>query len=185
MVISILLATASTIYQRQKGEQSIFVQLGNEETAPLVFSIAVAAIFLADRTGIWLKEQKHYDGLTFALLCFGSLLYGLVTVKRSDKDMGFLNRDQTDEWKGWMQSMSCLKMLTSCLSYTLTVAILIYHYLGASKVSGIYNPIRVLVAAYLFMTGYGHTTYYLRKADYGFLRIAQVSTLFPSMYIRS
>lgn len=89
-----------------KGEQNVFALFGNEETAPLVFSVVLATVFFADRTGIWLKEQKHFDGLNFTLLCLGALLYGLATVKRSDKDLGFLNRDQTDEWKGWMQGMS-------------------------------------------------------------------------------
>ncbi|KAJ7783700.1 O-acetyltransferase [Mycena maculata] len=121
---------------------------GSQRSA-LVISVSIALIYSADRTALWLKEKKSYSPLTFAGLCLVLLAVGLGTVKRGDKDLGFLNREQTDEWKGWMQG-------------------------SASRISGIYNPIRVLVAAYLFMTGYGHTSFYLLKADYGFTRVARV-----------
>ncbi|KAG6879767.1 hypothetical protein C0992_012087 [Termitomyces sp. T32_za158] len=69
----------------------------------LVFSVGVALIFFADRSGLWLKEQKQYDHWTFTFLCLVAMFVGLATIKRSDKDLGFMNREQTDEWKGWMQ----------------------------------------------------------------------------------
>ncbi|KAH9487018.1 putative O-acetyltransferase CAS1 [Psilocybe cubensis] len=131
--------------------------LGQQTLPPLIIGSSIALIYLADRTNFWQKEQKQFDPWGFSLLCLTSLALGLTTMQRGETDLGFLNRDQTEEWKGWMQ-----------------LVILIYHYFRGSQISGIYNPVRVLVASYLFMTGYGHTTFYLRKADYGFLRIAQV-----------
>ena len=70
----------------------------------VVISASIAVIYLADRTGFWLKEQKQFNPYTFAFLSLLCLTIGLLTVKRSENDLGFLNREQTDEWKGWMQS---------------------------------------------------------------------------------
>jgi len=72
----------------------------------VIFGLAIGIIFIADRTGFWLKGQKQFNPWTFGFLLLSSLGVGLLTVKRGDKDLGFLNRDQTDEWKGWMQGTS-------------------------------------------------------------------------------
>lgn len=83
-----------------------------------IFGFALLLIFFGDRTPLFLRATKLYDPVHFAVACLLALAVGFATLKKSEKgDLGFLNREQTDEWKGWMQ-----------------VAILIYHYLGASKI---------------------------------------------------
>jgi hypothetical protein len=111
-----------------------------------IFGLAIGLCFVADRTGLWLKEHKYFDPFHFTALCFIACITGLITMKNSGQDLGFLNREQTNEWKGWMQR-TCLYSSGYCCGLNwLPVAILFYHYLGGSKISGIYAPIRVLVA---------------------------------------
>lgn len=76
-----------------------------EARAPLIISFSLLPIYFADRSDLWMKAQRQFDPWIFGALCFISLWVGLATISRKEKDLGFLNRDQTDEWKGWMQGM--------------------------------------------------------------------------------
>jgi len=129
----------------------------------MVFGLSVVLCFYADRTQVLNKSHKHYLDSEFFGMVIVTVLLGLFTIRKTSTDLRtaetqpFLGRDQTDEWKGWMQFV-----------------ILIYHYTGASKVAWIYEIIRLLVASYLFMTGYGHTIYFYKKKDFSLKRIAGV-----------
>ena len=132
---------------------------GQLHMAIFAMSLALGYCFMTDRTQFLAKGNKNFITQEFAFLSVISLIAGAVTITKSEdaKSTGFLNRHMTDEWKGWMQ-----------------VGILIYHITGGSKILSIYKPVRVLVASYLFMTGYGHTAFFLSKADFGLKRVLSV-----------
>ncbi|KAG0169431.1 hypothetical protein DFQ29_009686 [Apophysomyces sp. BC1021] len=125
--------------------------------ALFVFGLGVIYMYFGDRTQVFGKIHKMFDYERFGALMLLTVVMGLVPLSRDDKTAGFLNRAQTDEWKGWMQ-----------------VTILIYHFVGASGTPEIYNAVRVLVAAYLFQTGYGHFFFFYKKADFGIDRFWNV-----------
>jgi hypothetical protein len=75
-------------------------------------------------------------------------------VKEANDATEILNRDQTEEWKGWMQFM-----------------FLLYHYYHAEDV---YNAIRIMITSYVWMTGFGNFSFFYLKADYGWVRVLQM-----------
>ena len=94
------------IYFISAGKINPAAWISDEHRPVFIMSGAMTLMYVADRTGFWFKEQKQFDPWFFGSLSVLALLVGLTTAKRADKDLGFLNREQTDEWKGWMQSLS-------------------------------------------------------------------------------
>ena len=64
-----------------------------------------------------MKEKKHYSDVSFFVPLAALTLVGVVSIRTTSQQTTVLHRDQTDEWKGWMQ-----------------LVILVYHITGASKV---------------------------------------------------
>eukprot|EP00594_Rhizosolenia_setigera_P013223 CAMPEP_0178960642 /NCGR_PEP_ID=MMETSP0789-20121207/13088_1 /TAXON_ID=3005 /ORGANISM="Rhizosolenia setigera, Strain CCMP 1694" /LENGTH=432 /DNA_ID=CAMNT_0020644035 /DNA_START=214 /DNA_END=1512 /DNA_ORIENTATION=- len=91
------------------------------------------------------------------LLLIGAIATWKHTPKPASRGVTFLNRGQTEEWKGWMQW-----------------AFIMYHYYRAWSA---YNWIRVFVSSYVWMTGFGNFLYFDKTKDYSFSRVL-------SMFIR-
>ncbi|XP_075961635.1 N-acetylneuraminate (7)9-O-acetyltransferase isoform X2 [Anarhichas minor] len=117
--------------------------------------VIMSYFYLCDRADVFMKEQKFYTHSTFFIPLIYMFVLG-VFYNENTKETKFLNREQTDEWKGWMQ-----------------LVILIYHISGASAFIPVYMHVRVLVAAYLFQTGYGHFSFFWLKGDFGLYRVCQ------------
>ncbi|KAM0359487.1 hypothetical protein ACHAO7_009178 [Fusarium culmorum] len=143
------------------------------------FVTGLLACYWADRTQSFAKGSKQYSMFDFNLMAALCFIVGFALMTKSKPppprpgaqaaaaaapaapatldDAKPLSRDQTDEWKGWMQAL-----------------ILVYHWTGASRDLNIYVGIRLLVAAYLFQTGFGHGVFFSSKKDFSFKRVAAV-----------
>ena len=99
-----------------------------------VFGSIMFFYFLCDDAHYFPASERTYSRDLFfflTLLLFG-VAAGFTRKETADK---ILNREQTEEWKGWMQVMFVW-----------------YHYFKAAET---YNAIRVFIAAYVWMTGFG------------------------------
>lgn len=110
------------------------------------------------RTNFFMKENKYYSEFSFWLPLGYILALGLFFTEDCERGPRALNREQTDEWRGLMQSV-----------------VLIYHVTGAKNVLPIYMHLRLINSAYLFLSGYGHFCYFWQTGDVSLVRFARVS----------
>ncbi|GAB2226745.1 hypothetical protein Droror1_Dr00022565 [Drosera rotundifolia] len=126
------------------------------------FGAILVYFYVCDRTNILSETTKSYNRDLFLFLYFLLIIVsGMTSFKKhqdksafSGKSILYLNRHQTEEWKGWMQ-----------------VLFLMYHYFAATE---IYNAIRVFIAAYVWMTGFGNFSYYYIRKDFSVARFTQM-----------
>lgn len=119
----------------------------------IIFGCILFYIWLCDYLHIWPKIEKQYSRDMFIFLFFTLVFVAVVFSIRTTKDK-LLNRDQTEEWKGWMQ-----------------VQFVWYHYYDAQET---FNSIRCYVGAYVWMTGFGNYIYFSTRKDYSILRLLEM-----------
>ncbi|CAL9193488.1 unnamed protein product, partial [Musa hybrid cultivar] len=126
------------------------------------FGAILVYFYICDRTNLFSQSTKSYSRDLFLFLYIILIIASALTSLKKHLDKSaftgksilFLNRHQTEEWKGWMQ-----------------VLFLMYHYFAATEM---YNAIRVFIAAYVWMTGFGNFSYYYVRKDFSLARFAQM-----------
>ncbi|XP_012829945.1 PREDICTED: CAS1 domain-containing protein 1-like [Erythranthe guttata] len=126
------------------------------------FGALLIYFYICDRTNLLGEAKKSYNRDLFLFLYFLLIIVSAKTSFKihndksplSGKSIMYLNRHQTEEWKGWMQ-----------------VLFLMYHYFAATE---FYNAIRVFIAGYVWMTGFGNFSYYYIRKDFSLARFIQM-----------
>eukprot|EP00659_Diplonema_papillatum_P015486 gene15486-23655_t len=119
------------------------------------FGAHLIFFYLCDRTTLFFDPTvKNYSRDTFWFIYLVLIAYNFATSLHYKQNGAYLNRDQTEEWKGWMQ-----------------ILFLMYHYFEAVEQ---YNAIRLYIAAYVWMTGFGNFSFYYVRKDFSPPRFFQM-----------
>lgn len=109
--------------------------------------------YVCENYPVFEHSSKSYSRDAFFFICVIFFGYAIMTIKPI-KDHSLLGREQTEEWKGWMQFI-----------------FLMYHYFHAEEV---YNSVRCMITCYVWMTGFGNFSFFYMKQDFGWLRVVQM-----------
>ncbi|XP_071479179.1 uncharacterized protein [Diadema antillarum] len=123
----------------------------------LLYAMALGAIllyfFYCDVLKGFPAAERAYVRDQFLFLVLIMFLVAMTFTVRTCPDK-ILNRDQTEEWKGWMQVMFVW-----------------YHYFKAAET---YNLVRVYIACYVWMTGFGNFSFFWIRKDYSLWRMIKM-----------
>ncbi|KAG5562119.1 hypothetical protein RHGRI_004987 [Rhododendron griersonianum] len=150
------------------------------------FGAILVYFYICDRTDLLGESTKNYNRDLFLFLYILLVIVSAMTSLKKHHDKSafsgkailYLNRHQTEEWKGWMQASIYISSYSLAVTLVLenvrnllSVLFLMYHYFAATE---IYNAIRVFIAAYVWMTGFGNFSYYYIRKDFSLARFAQM-----------
>ncbi|KAI2503830.1 10 TM Acyl Transferase domain found in Cas1p [Fragilaria crotonensis] len=135
-----------------------------------IFGVILFYAYICEYHPPFPHSNKSYDRDEFLFLCTLLMVASAYTWKRNDPDeplnpprgqvvpsndkTEILNRNQTEEWKGWMQFV-----------------FLLYHYYHAEET---YNLVRILITCYVWMTGFGNFSFFYLTGDFGLVRVLQM-----------
>ncbi|ESO86103.1 hypothetical protein LOTGIDRAFT_63982, partial [Lottia gigantea] len=130
------------------------------------FGLIMFFFYLCDYKKVFPILHKEYSRDTFLFLMFLLFSVGCFFTLRPTTDtilgrvisslIFYIKscRDQTEEWKGWMQVMFVW-----------------YHYFAAGEW---YNWIRIYIACYVWMTGFGNFSFFWVKKDFSLWRMLKM-----------
>lgn len=139
----------SPLLQQWKGRRNFLIAQGQ------ILVVLLVAYIVNNWPVSYPRNDNHSDFMFWAMtLACGGVAYATLEHKKGTRGVQLLSRAQTEEWKGWMQFV-----------------FIMYHYYRNYT---IYNEIRLLVSAYVWMTGFGHFLYCDKKQDFSIERMVSM-----------